>query len=238
MLPPWNRAGKAARDSLPPGRREALASPPFPITIRSGMPAIVGVRVRKRGQAGFTLVELMVSVTVIAILLAVATPSFSEFLERSRVRGAAEDGLALLAQARQGAVEADRNVRLTVSGTSGAWCLGAIQQPEPSTAGDLVSTTPAACNCSSNAAACLVGGEVLVADSDGSRGVTVSAGSLATDFTYDSKGGTLANLAATPQVDFISPRGHYTLRIEVNALGQARICNAGGRDIQGFETCS
>lgn len=193
---------------------------------------------KARSQTGFTMVELMVSVVILAILLVIATPSFTEFFERARVRGAAEDALALMAQARQAAVEADRNIRLKVNGSTSDWCLGAVQQTDPATAGDLVSTTPAACNCASNAAACLVGGEVLVADGAASDGVTVNAGSLATDFTYDSKGGTLANLGATPQVEFVSSSGRYGLRLQVNALGQARICNFGTRDVQGFDTCS
>ena len=129
-------------------------------------------------------------------------------------------------------------MRLKVGGTASAWCMGAIQQGEPATAGDLVPTTPAACNCSSTPAACLVGGERLVTDSSGSAGVTITAGSLATDFTYDSKAGTLADLSATPAVDFVSSSGRYGLRLQVNALGQARICNFGTRDVQGFDTCS
>jgi len=190
-----------------------------------------------RGQSGFTMVELMVSVIVLAILAAIATPSFIEYFERSRVRGAAENALAVLAQARQGSVEADRNVRLKVGGTTAAWCLGAVQQPDPATPGDLVSTTPSACNCSASPAACLVGGERLVADGSDSEGVSVSTASLATDFTYDSKAGTLADLSTTPTVDFVSSSGRYGLRLQVSALGQARICNFGTRDVQGFATC-
>ena len=70
-----------------------------------------------RRQTGFTLIELMVAVIVLAILTAIATPSYVEYLERSRLKGAVEETLTLLAQARQGAVEADRNVKVRLTAT-------------------------------------------------------------------------------------------------------------------------
>lgn len=187
-------------------------------------------------QSGFTMIELMVSLIVLAVLAAIATPSFVEYLERYRLRSAAEDTLALFAQARQSAVEADRNVRLKVSGTTSAWCVGAIQASEPATAGDMVSVTPAACNCQSAPATCLVGGDRFVVDQAGRTGVTVTA--VTTDFTYDSKGGTLADLSVTPEINFVSSSTRYGLSVRVTALGQARICSSTGKpEIPGFVPC-
>lgn len=189
-----------------------------------------------RGQSGFTLVELMVALTVVIVLLVIATPSFAEYFERSRVRGAAEDALAALVHARQGAVEEDRNVRVTVGGTTGAWCLGAVQA-QPASAGLLVESVPDECDCASTPGACLVGGDRVVATGAGRRGVEVATASLATDFTFDSKAGTLRDLGQ-PVIDFVSSSRRYGLRIEMNALGHARICNFGTREVQGFSSCS
>lgn len=187
-------------------------------------------------QSGFTMVELMISLVVLAILAALAAPSFIEYLERYRLRSAVEDTLAVFAQARQGAVEADRNVRLDVGGTSDAWCVGAIQQAEPAE-GALVSVTPAPCDCSGAPETCLVGAERLVVDQSGRAGVTVT--DVTTDFTYDSKGGTLADLAAEPEIEFVSSSGRYGLTIRVSALGQARACSTAGlREIPGFLPCT
>jgi type IV fimbrial biogenesis protein FimT len=186
-------------------------------------------------EAGFTLIELMVTLAVLAVLLVAAAPSFADFFERYRLRSAVDDTLTIFAQARQAAVEADRNVRLSVGGSTTAWCLGAIQAVE-SSAGALVSTTPAACDCSSAPASCLVDDNQLTVDGAGRPGVSVTA--VGTNFTYDSKGGTLSDLAATPQIDFLSSSSRYGLSVRVSALGQARACvMTGKRPVPGYQPC-
>ena len=68
-----------------------------------------GIRDNHEGQqrrkvSGFTLVELMVTLMVVAILLAVALPHFGEFIARSRVRSATNDLVTALATARSTAI--------------------------------------------------------------------------------------------------------------------------------------
>ncbi len=53
--------------------------------------------VRCRGSGGFTLIDLMISVAVVAILVAVALPSYSAYITRSQ-RGAAKAALLQAAQ--------------------------------------------------------------------------------------------------------------------------------------------
>lgn len=184
------------------------------------------------------MIELMVALIVLAILMALATPSFTEYLERYRLRSAVEDTLALFAQARQGSVEADRNVRVKVGGTTTDWCIGAVQEIEPAE-GELVDTTPGNCmasGCGSAATACVVGGEPLFVDQAGRAGVSLEA--VTADFTYDSKGGTLADLSE-PEIEFLSSSGRYGLTIRLSALGQARACSTAGlREIPGFLPCT
>lgn len=183
--------------------------------------------------SGFTMVELMVTIAVLAILLAAAGPSFADFFERYRLRSAVDDTLTLFAQARQAAVEADRNVTLSfVDGD--AWCAGAKQKPEPA-AGALLTSAADPCNCQS-AGTCMVGGDELVVNG-ASRGVTL-ADIVTPQFTYDSKNGTLANLGAAPAVSFLSSSTRYGLRVEVSALGQARACVISGkRPVPGYRPC-
>jgi len=185
-------------------------------------------------ESGFTLIELMVAIAVLAVLLAAAGPSFADFFERYRLRSAVDDTLNLFAVARQGAVEADRNVKVKFADSTSDWCGGAIEQTSPSTVGDPVPLDPTACVCESAPDSCLVGGENLVVNAGG-RGVTIGAGG--TTVTFDSKNGTL-NPLATREVDFISSSGRYGLKVQVSALGQARACwISGKRPIPGYREC-
>lgn len=190
----------------------------------------VGRPVRTKG---FTLIELMVTVAVLSVLLVAASPSFADFFERYRLRSAADDVLNLFAAARQGAVEADRNVAVKFAADTTDWCVGGIQQVDPAV-GDPVPLAPAACACDTAPGTCLVGGQQLVASSEG-RGVTIGAGN--TSFTFDSKNGTLSPLASQ-SVDFLSSSARYGLRVQVSPLGQARACVVPGkRPVPGYQEC-
>lgn len=70
---------------------------------------------------GFTLVELMVTVSVIAILAAVAVPGMTALINNSRLNGQSEEMLSSLQLARAEAIR--RNARVTVCpSTDGSTC--------------------------------------------------------------------------------------------------------------------
>ena len=63
-----------------------------------------------RRHGGFTLLELLVAVAIFILLTALAVPGFQTYFEKSRVRGAADQVITLMATARQSAVKFDRSV--------------------------------------------------------------------------------------------------------------------------------
>lgn len=69
-------------------------------------------------ERGFTLIELMVVVTLIAMLLAVAVPAFSDLLARRRLEGAANELSADLQFTRAQAVADNTNVTLSSISTT------------------------------------------------------------------------------------------------------------------------
>lgn len=88
-----------------------------------------------RPSKGFTLVELMVVVAVLAIISAIAMPSFTEVIESQRMKGAATDLMIVMTRARSEAIK--RNVNVTVTPKSGDWA-GGWQIADPAGSGAMI----------------------------------------------------------------------------------------------------
>lgn len=73
-------------------------------------------------QHGVTLIELMVAVSVLALLAALAAPSFNPLIERWRVRGTLEDLQTTLYHARSEAIQ--RGGGVTITATDNDWANG------------------------------------------------------------------------------------------------------------------
>lgn len=76
----------------------------------------------RRDTAGFTLIELMVTVALMAILLAAAAPSFRDLLAAQRVRATAFSMVSDLVLARSEAVK--RGASVTLTPASDGWQAG------------------------------------------------------------------------------------------------------------------
>ncbi|HKE44530.1 MAG TPA: GspH/FimT family pseudopilin [Steroidobacteraceae bacterium] len=65
-----------------------------------------------RSTSGFTLLELMLTLTVIAVIVGLAVPNFREFIQNSRLTGASNDLLASIQLARTEAIKRQRTVAM------------------------------------------------------------------------------------------------------------------------------
>lgn len=183
---------------------------------------------------GFTLVELMITVAVLVVLVTLAVPSFVDFFDRYRLRGAGDAVVSLVSNARAEAIRNDLEVSIAMTGGGEDWCIGGQAAALPSGGLPAAVATPCVCN-PADATKCLVAGQRFAVEVGAHPGVSV--GALPAAFTFDSTLGAIVPLGAR-QVTLTSPSGKYDLAVQVNTLGQARICTPAGKpSMSGIAPC-
>ena len=195
--------------------------------------------------SGFTLIELLVTIAVLAIFLAIAVPSFQEFRERAAVRGASEQFVALLAQARFESARRNQPVSVVVRLDGAAWCAGAILGnatscncflPNPADAGYCaLGQSPEL-----DSASALSGVEQAVQGNKRTR--LLAAPNFNGDgiLTFDPKLGLLADAADAGTLVLRSPTDAYDFRLQmaINAAGRTSACvPENGRAVAGYRSC-
>lgn len=77
---------------------------------------------KSTSMAGFTVIELLVTVMVLAILATIAAPNMTAFILSTRVRGAATDLYSALIFARSEAIKRNANIDIVpISAWQGGW---------------------------------------------------------------------------------------------------------------------
>lgn len=180
-----------------------------------------------RNQSGVTLIELIVTLSVLAILITLAAPSFSGMAERSALRGASDNALGVIAAAREEAIKRDQLVRVDFIKVGTGFCVGAITVPTAATAG---------CNCTVAAQCTVAAYPESVRDL---HRVTVTGDPVFgsnTGFVIDPKTGTLENFADSGSIE-LGTAGGYTTSVRINAMGRASICSPGSKSLPGVKAC-
>ena len=193
---------------------------------------------------GFTLIELSIVVVVMIILATIAAPAVSDFVLRSRVRGAADALVDQLALVRTQSMRMDRNVSyFVVSDGATAWCAGARQYTLPGGSIEgytLVDGLADKCDCSDSGDVvnCAVAGDRSVVDSGDYSGVEMSVGD-GTALQFDRKLGVLSDLTgATLSVRSASKPTQYQINVVIGPMGHAKACIPDGFvNFGGYKSC-
>ena len=206
-------------------------------------------------QTGFTLIELMVTIAVAALLVGLATPGFRDLIDKSRLRGATDDIVNLLNTARANAVKIGLDVNASVKIASPtSWCAGAVSATDPlSSSGTIghAANSAAACDCTSSTACTISGlgklaGQTAIVSSSSYTGIKLSSDSANAllngngGLVFNSKLGAL-DFSALANIDALtvtSNSGKYETQITVSPLGQTYVCTPSGSGfVSGYPPC-
>jgi type IV fimbrial biogenesis protein FimT len=155
-------------------------------------------------SAGFTLIELMIAVAILAVLVTIGLPSFRQMLRNYEIRVAAESVANGLQRARAEAVAKNARVQF-VLGTGTSWYVDYVATPNPAARLDSSS-----------------GAETTNAS------VTVLP-LAATTITFNQLGQIVTpnpdTSAPLTQVNLNATGGNQSLRVTIGAGGNARVCD-------------
>lgn len=187
----------------------------------------------RRRVLGFTMVELMITLTVVLVISMIAVPSFISFRQRAALRAAAEQTQGFWNQARFEAAKRNSLVKVGVFANGASYCLGATTTTIDATDHD------EPCDCLSDGE-CDVGvfpalvdvGGTIVSDQSAWRGVTLNGtptlGSDSGAAVLESRRTTLINPTMAGAISLAAPDGpnDYRLNMLVDRQGRATLCQS------------
>lgn len=172
---------------------------------------------------GFTLIEMMLVISIMGILLAIAAPSFTMFFEKFRTKRAAETLAGSLYVAKSEAIKRNQVVSLvvTASNSGATWCYGL--------------TTATTCDCTTaNACVLDTGVETRVSSAE-YKGISVadtdSDPITSMAFSFQPLRGTVTGNT----VEFHSTND-YEVQTIVSGFGRVKTCSPNDNYIGGGYT--
>ncbi|MGV6826832.1 MAG: GspH/FimT family pseudopilin [bacterium] len=180
-----------------------------------------------RKQTGFTLTEMLITIAVGAILVAVAIPSYSNMVEKRKLTGAAELIYTQMIAARAEALKRSRDIPLSfVVGAN--WQLGYAD----------------------TGTSCTPGTDCVITDYNNDGDTNDADDNLATFWTSEQYPDTSIAVTATDVVfDWTTgvadtatvvtlTSDNYEMQVQMSVLGRARICSdAGATKVGGYPDC-
>jgi type IV fimbrial biogenesis protein FimT len=194
--------------------------------------------IRSRGAApgnsrsrGFTLVEVLMTVVLLGIGMALALPSYRDMVEKRQVTNGAEQ-LASFINTAQG-VAMKTNQVVTVSYSRSAdndWCVGAIS-----------GTTACDCTQTNEAAAdyCQIATQPFILNNSHAGDLELMhAMNGDGSYAFDPIRGLFMDLDDSLTVELRSPNEDFRLNLVVNSSGRVMLCSDGSEHaIPGYKTC-
>ena len=182
-------------------------------------------------QLGFTLIEVMMSLVLVAIGAALSLPSYREMVEKRQLTHGAEQIMAFVNSAQTEAMKQNRVVTVSYSRTAdNNWCFGAT-------------TGATACDCTETQSGetdyCAINSTPAVIN-NGNSGNLDLLKSITGDgaYSFDPIRGIFTNLNDVLTVEMSSNSQKYKLNLTVSNTGEAILCSKdSSHKIPGYNVC-
>lgn len=203
-------------------------------------------RSNRNPTSGFTIIELMIVMVIVAIGVALAVPTFRSITEKRHLTSAAESVAAFMNLAQSAAVKYDQDVIVNMRRTSfNTWCVGATLGE---TACDCTENDTTAANfCEINGVPHRIQHADVISNANYQLLQSIQVNGTASansNVIFDPVRGTLLNLETISfQMHTNTGSGSdkdYQLNVNVLPTGNVSICTATGRRLllKMYPTCS
>lgn len=191
----------------------------------------------RKNISGFTLIELMVVITILGISITLALPSWDRVGQKRLLTNAVEQVAATLSVAQTEAQKRSQGVSLAFSrADSQTWCVGASVGASGC---DCTETDPASAQfCTLDGTPNSIGNTTLKAVNliQAADSQPIGGNSY---ITFDPVRGILEPAGDRLQLTFESSGGQFQLRVLVSPTGLLKICNpVSNRKVAGYPSCS
>ena len=202
------------------------------------------------GNRGFTLIELIIVLVIVAIGVSLAVPTYQNIVEKRRVTSAAEQIAAFFTLAQSEAVKRNEVVVVSVerNGDGTVWCVGAMIKTaadDHCDCGSTIASNDDYCDFDVEG----VGAPQLI-NQAGFQSFTMNnsavGGTTNNDFNFNFdpiRGIKISDSGAADSnrhdVTLISSNTNHSLRIGISVTGRVQVCNpVSTKTVPGFKACT
>jgi prepilin-type N-terminal cleavage/methylation domain-containing protein len=183
-----------------------------------------GTSLTFRRHRGFTMVEVMMSIVLVAIGSTLALPSYRDMVEKRQLTNSAEQLAAFVSSVQGISTRTNRVVTVSYSRANHEeWCIGAV-----------INADDTACNCTQDLS-CTIDGQEFVLNQDLSNGSELMHSITGDTYSFDPVRG-LSNASLTMELHTDSR--DFNLNLMVNNTGRVILCSDDAEHaIPGYDVC-
>jgi len=183
-----------------------------------------GTSLTFRRHRGFTMVEVMMSIVLVAIGSALALPSYRDMIEKRQLTNSAEQLASFVSSAQGISTRTNRVVTVSYArGDHDTWCIGAV-----------INDTDTACDCTQDLS-CTIDGQEFILNQDLSNGSELMHDITGDSYSFDPVRG-LSSGSLTMELHTDSR--DFKLNLMVNNTGRVILCSDDAdHAIPGYDVC-